>query len=33
MIEQAKFAYYPLERAFERKNRKAGWGYKVSRPL
>ena len=31
IIEQAKFAYSPLGKAFEKRNRKKGWRYKISK--
>ena len=31
IIEQAKFAYSPLGKVFEKGNRKKGWCYKISK--
>ena len=33
IIEQAKFAYSPIGKAFEKTNRKSDWCYKISRPF
>ena len=33
IIEQAKFAYSLLEKAFGKKNRKTGWFYRISKPF
>ena len=33
IIEQAKLAYSPQGKAFEKNPRKIGWSYKISWPL
>ena len=33
IIEQAKSAYSPLRKDFEKQTKKTGWCYKVSRPF